>query len=91
MPGRMHLRGVGPKEQRQYEHIKQSAERSGRYGRRAEEVAARTVMKQHKKKVTARDNNRRFRQRTARIRHRETDDDRKMQCSLRNLSASGSR
>jgi hypothetical protein len=50
MPGKMHLRGVGPEEQRQYEHIKQSAERSGRYGRRGEEVAARTVMKQHKKK-----------------------------------------
>jgi hypothetical protein len=50
MPGKMHLRGVGAKEQRQYEHIKQSAERSGRYGLRAEEVAARTVMKQHKKK-----------------------------------------
>jgi hypothetical protein len=50
MPGKMQLRGVGAKEQRQYEHIKQSAERSGRYGRRAEEVAARTVMKQHKKK-----------------------------------------
>ena len=48
MPGKKHLRGVGTKEQRQYEHIKKSAERSGRYGRRAKEVAARTVMKQHK-------------------------------------------
>jgi hypothetical protein len=45
-----HLRGVSAKEQRQYEHIKQSAQRSGRYGRRATEVAARTVMKQHKRK-----------------------------------------
>jgi hypothetical protein len=44
------LRGVGAKEQRQYEHIKQSARKSGRYGRRAKEVAARTVMKQHKAK-----------------------------------------
>jgi hypothetical protein len=50
MPGSKHLKGVGSKEQRQYEHIKESAERSGRYGKRAKEVAARTVMKQHKKK-----------------------------------------
>jgi hypothetical protein len=49
-PGRKHLRGVGSKEQRQYEHIKKSAKESGRYGNRAEEVAARTVMKQHKQK-----------------------------------------
>jgi hypothetical protein len=48
MPGKKHLRGVGAKEQRQYEHIKQSAERSGRYGDRAKEVAARTVLRQHK-------------------------------------------
>ena len=50
MPGRRHVRGVGSKEQRQYEHIKKSAQRSGRYGKRAKEVAARTVMKQHAKK-----------------------------------------
>jgi hypothetical protein len=50
MPGKKHLRGVGDKEQRQYEHIKESAEKSGRYGNRAEEVAARTVMKEHKEK-----------------------------------------
>lgn len=42
------LRGVGEKEERMYEHIKDSAEKSGRYGDRAEEVAARTVMKHHK-------------------------------------------
>jgi len=42
-----YVRGVGPKEQRQYEHIKEAAEESGRYGGRAEEVAARTVLKQH--------------------------------------------
>jgi hypothetical protein len=47
MPGKRHLRGVNPKEQRQYEHIKESAQREGRYGQRAAEVAARTVMKQH--------------------------------------------
>jgi hypothetical protein len=47
MPGKKHLRGVGDKEQRMYEHIKKQAESSGRYGRRAKEVAARTVMKHH--------------------------------------------
>lgn len=50
MPGKSHLHGVGSKEQRQYEKIKNSAEHSGRYGSRAKEVAARTVMKQHAKK-----------------------------------------
>ncbi len=48
MPGKKHLPGVGAKEQRQYEHIKESAQESGRYGKRAKEVAARTVMKQHR-------------------------------------------
>ena len=41
------LKGVSAKEEREYEHIKESAEKSGRYGDRAEEVAARTVMKHH--------------------------------------------
>jgi len=50
MPGKKHLKGVGTKEQRQYEHIKESAQKEGRYGKRAKEVAARTVMKQHRKK-----------------------------------------
>ncbi len=50
MPGSHHLRGVSDKEQRQYEHIKESAEKSGRYGDRAKEVAARTVIKEHKQK-----------------------------------------
>ncbi len=48
MPKGKHLRGVGAKEQKMYEHIKESAEKSGKYGDRAEEVAARTVMKHHK-------------------------------------------
>jgi hypothetical protein len=48
MPGRKHVRGVGKKEQRMYEHIKESSK--GRYGKRAKEVAARTVMKKHKSK-----------------------------------------
>ena len=50
MPKGKHLRGVSSKEERQYEHIKESAQKSGRYGRRAKEVAARTVTKQHKQK-----------------------------------------
>ena len=50
MPGKKHLKGVGAKEQRQYEHIKESAEKTGRYGDRAKEVAARTVLKEHKRK-----------------------------------------
>jgi len=54
MPRGRRLRGVSTKERRQYEHIKQSARKSGRYGRRAKEVAARTVMKQHKAKGHAR-------------------------------------
>jgi hypothetical protein len=48
MPGKKHVRGVGEKEQRMYEHIKEDAEKEGRYGDRAEEVAARTVLKHHK-------------------------------------------
>jgi hypothetical protein len=50
MPGKKPLRGVSVKEERQYEHIKESAQRSGRYGDRAKEVAARTVLKEHKEK-----------------------------------------
>ncbi|HEY3319614.1 MAG TPA: hypothetical protein VGP72_03970 [Planctomycetota bacterium] len=50
MPEGKHLRGVSKKERRQYEHIKASAQKKGRYGKRAKEVAARTVMKQHKQK-----------------------------------------
>lgn len=48
MPKGKPLRGVSPKEQRKYEHIKESAKKTGRYGLRAKEVAARTVLKQHK-------------------------------------------
>ncbi len=48
MPQGKHLRGVSTKEERQYEHIRNKAQRSGRYGKRAKEVAARTVMKHHK-------------------------------------------
>ncbi len=48
MPRNDHVRGVGKKEQRQYEHILDSAKKEGRYGKRAKEVAARTVLKHHK-------------------------------------------
>lgn len=50
MPGRKHLKGVSAREQRQYEHILESSRSKGRYGRRAKEVAARTVMKSHRSK-----------------------------------------
>jgi hypothetical protein len=50
MPKGKHLKGVNKKEQRMYEHIKESAEKKGKYGKRAKEVAARTVMKKHKQK-----------------------------------------
>ena len=46
MPGKEHVRGVGPKEQRMYEKIEKSSK--GRYGSRAKEVAARTVLKHHR-------------------------------------------
>jgi hypothetical protein len=41
---------VSANEQREFEHIRESAQKSGRYGNRAAEVAARTVLKQHKQK-----------------------------------------
>jgi hypothetical protein len=48
MPDKKHLRGVSQKEQRQYEHIVESAQKSGHYGKRVKEVAARTVLKHHR-------------------------------------------
>lgn len=39
-------RGSSPKRERQYEHIKESAERRGEREGRAEEIAARTVNKE---------------------------------------------
>lgn len=50
MPQKKHLQGVSGKEQREYEHIKESAEKEGRYKGREKEVAARTVLKEHKEK-----------------------------------------
>src|SRR5260370_7922236 len=43
-------RGASPKRERQFEHIKESTKKSGRYGHRAEEVAARTVNKIRREK-----------------------------------------
>ena len=48
MPDQGHIRGVGSKEQRMYEHILESSRKSGRYGKRVKEVAARTVLKHHR-------------------------------------------
>ncbi|WP_404953489.1 plasmid stabilization protein [Streptomyces sp. 147326] len=39
-------RGSSPKRERQYEHIKESAEQRGESTKRAEEIAARTVNKE---------------------------------------------
>ena len=46
MPAGKHLRGVSKKEQRQYEHIKDSAKQRGESTKQAEEIAARTVNKE---------------------------------------------
>ena len=48
MPKKEHVRGVGSKEQKMYEHIVDEAKKDRRYGKRAEEVAARTVLKHHR-------------------------------------------
>ena len=48
MAQKKHVRGVGDKEQRMYEHIVDEAKKDHRYGKRTEEVAARTVMKHHR-------------------------------------------
>lgn len=47
MPKGRHLKGVSDQEQRQYERILAEAVKTGRYGGRAKEVAARTVLKRH--------------------------------------------
>jgi len=50
MPGKKHVRGATKKQNRQYEHIKQSELKEGRSTKRAKEIAARTVNKQKSKK-----------------------------------------
>lgn len=48
------LNGATPKEERMYEHIKESAKKSGKYKGTEKEVAARTVMKYHKNRKRSR-------------------------------------
>ena len=45
-PGKEHMKGVSPKRNRQYEHIKEQLEDSGKSEEKAKEEAARTVNKQ---------------------------------------------
>ena len=46
----MAVKGATKKQNRQYEHIKQSAKKRGRSTKRAKEIAARTVNKQRAKR-----------------------------------------
>lgn len=50
MPGKQHVKGATAKQNRQYEHIKESELKEGRSTKRAKEIAARTVNKQKSKK-----------------------------------------
>ena len=50
MPQRQHLPSVSDKEQRMYEHIKESELKQGRPTKPAKAIAAATVMKQHNTK-----------------------------------------
>src|SRR5438309_12032067 len=61
-------RGASPKRERQYKHIKQSAKKSGRYGGRAEEVAARTANKIRRKTGEAKSQRSRAKKLTSRSR-----------------------
>jgi hypothetical protein len=46
MPGKKHVAGATKKENRKYEHIKESYKKRGTSTKRAKEIAARTVNKQ---------------------------------------------
>lgn len=50
MPQKQHLASVSDKEQRMYEHIKESELKRGRPTRRAKAIAAATVTKHHNEK-----------------------------------------
>jgi hypothetical protein len=50
MPQKEHLPRVSDKEQRMYEHIKESERESGRSMKRAKSIAAATVNKHHAEK-----------------------------------------
>ena len=54
MPGKQHLPNVSPKEQRMYEHIKESELEQGRSTKRAKSIAAATVVKHHDEEDHAR-------------------------------------
>jgi hypothetical protein len=47
MPQKQHLPSVSDKEQRMYEHIKESELKQGRPTKRAKAIAAATVIKHH--------------------------------------------
>jgi hypothetical protein len=47
MPQKEHLPSVSAKEQRMYEHIKESERKQGRSSERAKAIAAATVVKHH--------------------------------------------
>jgi hypothetical protein len=47
MPQKEHLPSVSAKEQRMYEHIKESERKQGRSTKRAKAIAAATVVKHH--------------------------------------------
>ena len=47
MPQKQHLPSVSDKEQRMYEHIKESELKQGRSTKRAKSIAAATVVKHH--------------------------------------------
>jgi hypothetical protein len=49
----MPVRGATKKQNRQYEHIKDSAKRRGKSSRRAKEIAARTVNKAKSKRKSS--------------------------------------
>jgi hypothetical protein len=51
MPAKQHLPSVSDKEQRMYEHIKESELEQGRPVKRAKAIAAATVNKHHSEKA----------------------------------------
>ena len=50
MPQKQHLPSVSDKEQRMYEHVKESELKRGRSTKRAKSIAAATVVKHHQTK-----------------------------------------
>ena len=50
MPQKQHLPSVSDKEQKMYEHIKESERKQGRSMQKAKQIAAATVVKHHNKK-----------------------------------------